>query len=52
MDIVYTDKCRYDTHQEKKVPVWHTDIYRPISNTDCIIIFANRIESTTLIIFI
>jgi hypothetical protein len=33
MDIVYIDKCRCEIQEEKKVPVWYTGIYRPISST-------------------
>jgi hypothetical protein len=33
MDIVYTDKCRYEIQEQKEVPVWYTGIYRPISST-------------------
>jgi hypothetical protein len=29
----HIDNCRYEIQEQKKVPVWHTGIYRPISST-------------------
>jgi hypothetical protein len=33
MDVLYIDKRRYEIQEHKEVPVWYTDIYRPISST-------------------
>jgi hypothetical protein len=37
MDTLYIYKCRYETKEQKEVPIWYTGIYRPISSTayDC-----------------
>jgi hypothetical protein len=31
--VWYIYKCRYEIKEQKEVPVWYTDIYRPISST-------------------
>jgi hypothetical protein len=33
MYIVYIDKCQYEIQEQKEIPVYYTDIYRPISST-------------------
>jgi hypothetical protein len=30
MDIIYTDKCRYEIQEQKEVPVWYPGTYRSI----------------------
>jgi hypothetical protein len=34
MHIIHTDKWRYEIQEQKEVPLWYTDIYRPILSTD------------------
>jgi hypothetical protein len=38
MDIglKYIDKRRYETQEQKVVPVWYSGIYRPILSTGCL----------------
>jgi hypothetical protein len=34
MDIIYTDKCRYEVQEQKEVPVWYTGPFRALLSAD------------------
>jgi hypothetical protein len=45
MDMVYTDKHRYEI-QVQKVLLWYTGIYRPISSTVVYLMMLSVCETT------